>query len=441
VAAVIAQHRAANNGAFPETVTVNLWGLDAIKTRGESVAMVLHFVGARVVKEGTGRVARFELIPLDELTFDDPLTGEKNIPRPRVDVVCSMSGIFRDAFQNVVDLLDDLFQRAAGAEGEESERNYVKKHARELVDGGAGGGGGNGGIGGNATTTPNKIDPTTAARRIFSNPAGDYGSMVNERVGQGNWQAGEELGSTWASRNAFSYGRGGERGVARPEVLQSLLSRVDRVVQCVDSVEYGLTDIQEYYANTGGLLRAARDARAADLKKRAADGDQEAVAALKRAAEASSANGGVDPSSSLVACSVVESFAAEPLPRDLDAVLRAEYRTKLLNPKWAKAMVSQGSGGAYEVGQRFTAMVGWGGTAGFADKWAWDQAARTYALDESMAARLRKSNPQAFKNVLARCLEAAGRGLWDADAKELERLRELYAEMDDELEGVGGKGR
>ena len=47
---------------------------------------------------GTGRVARFELVPLAELG------------RPRVDVLCNMSGIFRDSFQNVVELLDDLFQ-------------------------------------------------------------------------------------------------------------------------------------------------------------------------------------------------------------------------------------------------------------------------------------------------------------------------------------------
>ena len=111
---------------------------------------------------------------------------------------------------------------------------------------------------------------TNPAARLFSNPAGDYGSMVNERVsraccarlharlagshapagaapcslasrtpqtsvsatalppprwmhpqvGAGNWEGGDELGTTWASRNAFSYGRGGERGTARPEVLQ-----------------------------------------------------------------------------------------------------------------------------------------------------------------------------------------------------------------------------
>ncbi len=74
--AILTSHRAANNGAWPETVAVNLWGLDAIKTKGESVAMALHFMGARPVKEGTGRVARFELVPLGEMGG-----------RPRVDVL------------------------------------------------------------------------------------------------------------------------------------------------------------------------------------------------------------------------------------------------------------------------------------------------------------------------------------------------------------------
>lgn len=76
-------------------------------------------------------------------------------------------------------------------------------------------------------------------------------------------------------------------------------------------------------------------------------------------------------------------------------VLRVEMRSKLLNPKWAKAMADQGSGGAYEISQRMTTMIGWGGTTGFAEKWAFDQAAETYALDADMAAKLQKANPQA----------------------------------------------
>jgi magnesium chelatase subunit H len=65
-------------------------------------------------------------------------------------------------------------------------------------------------------------------------------------------------------------------------------------------------------------------------------------------------------------------------------------------------MSAQGSGGAFEISQRMTAMVGWGATADFKEDWTWDQAAATYALDPEMAATLRKNNPQAFANVLRR---------------------------------------
>ena len=98
--------------------------------------------------------------------------------------------------------------RASRAD-EPVEMNFVKKHTEELEREG--------------------VD--RASSRMFSNPSGDYGSMVNERVGSGNWDEGGELGDTWVSRNAFSYGKGGEAGNARPEVLKALLETTDRVVQ------------------------------------------------------------------------------------------------------------------------------------------------------------------------------------------------------------------
>lgn len=112
---------------------------------------------------------------------------------------------------------------------------------------------------------------------------------------------------------------------------------------------------------------------------------------------------------------------------------------QLLNPKWAEKMVEQGSGGAYEISQRMTALVGWGGTAGFEEDWVYDQAAATYALDETMSAKLKKNNPEAFRNILKRMLEAAGRGMWQADPETLRKLQEQFGEMDDELEGVNLK--
>jgi magnesium chelatase subunit H len=113
-----------------------------------------------------------------------------------------------------------------------------------------------------------------------------------------------------------------------------------------------------------------------------------------------------------------------------------EYRSKLLNPKWAEAMANQGSGGAFEISQRMTALIGWGGTADFTDDWVYEQAADTYAFDAEMAERLRKSNPEAFRNIVGRMLEASGRGFWNADTEKLDKLRQLYDLTDEELEGV-----
>ncbi len=361
---IIAQHLD-EHGKYPETVAVMLWGLDAIKTKGESLGILLELVGAEPVKEGTGRVVRYELKPLAE------------VGHPRIDVLGNLSGIFRDSFVNIIELLDDLFQRAADAD-EPDDKNFIRRHALALKAQGV----------------------ENASARLFSNPAGDFGSLVNDRVVDGNWESGEELGNTWQSRNVFSYGRE-DKGQARPEVLNTLLKTSDRIVQEIDSVEYGLTDIQEYYANTGGLKKAAEK-----------------------------------QSGKKVTTSFVESFSKDTTPRNLDDLLRMEYRTKLVNPKWAQAMANQGSGGAFEISQRMTALIGWGGTADFTDDWVYDQAADTYALDAEMADKLRKANPEAFRNILGRMLEAHGRGFWEADDEKLDKLRQLYELTDEELEGV-----
>ncbi|MEL6385627.1 MAG: cobaltochelatase subunit CobN, partial [Cyanobacteria bacterium J06626_18] len=361
---LLAQH-VEEHGIYPETIAVMLWGLDTIKTKGESIGTLLELVGAAPIKEGTGRIVRYDLIPL------------KDLDHPRIDVLGNLSGIFRDSFVNILELLDDLFRRAAETD-EPEDQNFIRKHSLALQAQG--------------------VENATA--RLFSNPAGDYGSLVNDRVVDSNWESSEELGNTWRDRNAFSYGRK-DKGQARPEILDSLLNSTGRIVQQIDSVEYGLTDIQEYYANTG---------------------------ALKQAAEQSQGR--------RVTASFVESFSQDMTPRKLEDLLRMEYRTKLLNPKWAEAMAAQGSGGAYEISQRMTAMIGWAGTTHFKDDWVYEQAAETYAFDPQMAEQLRQANPEAFRNIVGRMLEAHGRGYWSPEDETLEKLQALYDKADEALEGV-----
>lgn len=333
---VIQTHMDANDGQYPETMAVPLWGLDNIKTKGESVGIVLGLLGAKPLLDGTGRVVRFELIPLKELG------------RPRVDVLMNLSGIFRDSFEHVVYLLDDLCRRASQVD-EPVDQNFIRKHYQ------------------NMSTSEKDAD---SGARIFSNPPGDYGSMVNEQVADATWENGDELAETYVNRNSYIYGRN-SNGKADKSTLKKLLSTTSRVVQQIDSVEYGLSDIQEYYANTGALLRAAR----------------------------------VENKSTKVGASIVESFGAARdggagrEPKELEQVLRMELRTRLLNPKWAEKMIENGAGGAFEVSTRMTALVGWGGTANYGDDFVFEQAAERYVLDEKMRDKLRSSSPEAFRYV------------------------------------------
>lgn len=365
--ALLAAHRAEHDGAYPATIAQVLWGLDAIKTRGEAIGTILGLIGARPVKDGQGKIGRYELIDLAELG------------RPRVDVLMTASGVFRDTFAGTIDMLDALVRRAAAAD-EPLEQNFIRKHVQALVADG--------------------IPFEQATARIFTQAQGTYGTYVDDAVESGAWEERQELEDMFIRRNAYAFG-GNQAGAARPEVLRALLGTVERVAQEIDSVEYGLTDMQHYFGYSGALKAAA---------------ERQGGRAVK--------------------LSYVESFTAETKVQDLEQVLRVEYRTKLLNPKWYEGMLRHGHNGAAEIANRFTYMLGWSATTGAVDSWVYDRAAETFVLDDELRGRLEAANPAATRNAVGRLLEANSRGIWQTDAETLDRLRELYADLEDRLEGV-----
>merc|ERR1712078_309275 len=135
-----------NDGAYPESIAFTLWGTDNIKTYGESLAQVLALVGVRPVPDSIGRVNKVELIPLEELG------------RPRIDVVVSCSGVFRDLFINQMNLMDRGIKLAAEAD-EPDEMNFVRKHAKEQA-------------------AEMNVSIRSAATRVFSNASGSYSAML-----------------------------------------------------------------------------------------------------------------------------------------------------------------------------------------------------------------------------------------------------------------------
>ncbi|MCB0076330.1 MAG: magnesium chelatase subunit H [Anaerolineales bacterium] len=364
--ALIDRHRQAQ-GDYPETVAMTLWALDTIKSEGESLGAILALVGATPERDGQGKIWRYALTPLDQLG------------RPRIDILLDISAIFRDTFQHTLDLLDDLFRRAADAD-EPVAMNPIRAHALALKSEGQ--------------------SWEAATARIFSQSRGHYGTGVDELIEESQWEDAEDLTNVYLHRGAHSYG-GSRAGQAAPDVLRGLLSTVGHVFQAIDSVEYGLSDMQHYYGHSGALQLAASQAR----------GDA-------------------------VPLTYAEAYTGTVKAASAAELLQIEARTKLLNPRWYEGMMAHGHAGAAEIGNRFTYLLGWSAVSDLVQPWLFDEAAATFVLDEAMRQRLEQANPQAARNAVSRLLEANGRGLWPTDDATIDQLQSLYTDLEDRLEGV-----
>lgn len=363
---LLARHRSGSGGNVPETVAMTLWAIDTIKSEGESIAVVLALVGARPERDGQGKIWRHELIPLAELG------------RPRIDLLLDISSVFRDTFQLSLDLLDDLFRRAAKAD-EPEEQNFIRAHALEMAACGQ------------------TWEQATA--RIFTQAPGLYGAGVDMLIDESSWETADDLADAYLRRSGHTYG-GGRLGVPAPETLRGLLGTVGHVFQAIDSVEYGLTDLQHYYGHSGAIQLAAGQTRG-----------------------------------EAIALTYAESYTGQIRLSGVQELLAIETRAKTLNPRWYEAMLAHGHAGAAEIGNRFTYMLGWGAITGTVENWVYDGMAATFVLDEAMRQRIEAANPQAARNAVARLLEARGRGLWQADDATIDRLQAIYGDLEDRLEG------
>ncbi|TCD47834.1 magnesium chelatase subunit H [Chlorobium sp. N1] len=366
---IIARHVEENDGEYPESIAQVLWGLDTIKSKGEAVAVIIHLMGAEPAYDAQGKISHYQLIPLDRLG------------RPRIDVLIQISSIFRDTFGVLVDHLDKLVKDAAKAD-ESHDMNHIKKHVDLAMQQGA--------------------DFEAATSRLFTQAPGAYGSQVEELVEDSAWESEQDLDDMFVKRTGFAYG-GNRYGDQQTDILKGLLGTVDRVVQQVDSAEFGISDIDRYFSSSGALQLSAR--------RRNPKGDS-------------------------VKLNYVETFTADVKIDDADKALKVEFRTKLLNPKWFETMLEQGHSGATEISNRFTYMLGWDAVTKGVDDWVYKEAAETYAFDPKMRDRLMKANPKAFKNIVGRMLEASGRGMWNADPDMIDKLQEIYSDLEDRLEGI-----
>jgi magnesium chelatase subunit H len=364
--------------AFPESIALVLWGTDNLKSEGGPIGQALALMGAAPRFDSYGRLAGAQLLPLEQLG------------RPRVDVVITLSGIFRDLLPLQIKLLAEAALMAASAD-EPIEQNFIRKHALAYIAEHGG-------------------DLETASLRVFGNAEGAYGSNVNSLIDNSRWDDADELAETYTRRKGFAYGVSG-RPVQHAALLHSVLAGVQLAYQNLDSVELGVTTIDTYFDTLGGISRAVKRA------KSQRDGASAEVAPVYIGDQTRDANGG-------------------GTVRTLTEQVALETRTRMLNPKWYEGMLKHGYEGVRQIEVHVTNTMGWSATTGQVQPWVYEQLSETFMLDPEMRDRLARLNPTASARVANRLLEASDRKFWSPDATMLAALRRAGEELEDRLEGV-----
>ncbi|RZM16860.1 MAG: magnesium chelatase, partial [Sphingomonas sp.] len=325
-------------------------------------------IGARPRFDGYGRLAGAELIALDDLG------------RPRIDVIVTLSGIFRDLLPLQTRMIAEAAWLAATAD-EPLDRNAVRRHALAYAE-------------------RTGCDLETAALRVFSNAEGAYGANVNLLIDDGAWSDPDEIAEVFERQKGYAYGRTGTPA-RQADLFKAALAGVDLAYQNLDSVELGVTDIDHYVDALGGISRSITRARG-----------------------------------SAAPVYIVDATQGATKVRTLSEQVELETRTRMLNPLWYEAMLKHGFEGVRNIEAHVTNTLGWSATTGDVSPWVYQRISETYVLDDAMRERLATLNPKASARVANRLIEASDRHFWSPDAATLAALHAASDDLEDRLEGI-----
>ena len=365
-----------DEGQYPESVGISVWGTSAMRTHGDDVAQILALIGVRPTwQKESRRVNGLEVIPLSELG------------RPRIDVTVRISGFFRDAFHNLILMMDDAFHRVARLD-EPEDRNFIRKHyVAEVSDKLA--------KGANAETAESE-----SLFRIFGSKPGSYGAGILQAIDEGSWQSDEDLANVYTAWGSYAYGRQ-HHGVSAVREFQRRFAAIDVATKNQDNREHDIFDSDDYMQFHGGMIATVRVLAGGNPRQLFGDSS--------------------DPSL--------------PRTRDLKEEARRVFRSRVVNPKWMDSMKRHGYKGAFELAATVDYMFGYDATAQVIDDWMYQEVTERYALDPEMQRFFEQSNPWALRAIAERLMEAADRQMWEDPPEELlNELRRVYLRTEALLE-------
>jgi cobaltochelatase CobN len=371
---LVARHRGETGGP-PESLGMVIWGSPNMRTQGECIAEALYLMGLKPVwNPKNGRVEGLTVTPLNELEF------------PRVDVTFRTSGFFRDAFPNLMELLDEAAGMAA-ALNEPPESNFLRRNVLREAD----------------ELARQGLSPEEAWReasfRVYSDPPGAYGAGVAAAIDAKAWETSDDLGEVYVTWGGYAYGKGAY-GLDKRENFKRRLKDISLVVKNEDSREYDLLSSDDYNAYFGGFVAAVK--MVSGVQPRAYSGDASDPDRVKN--------------------------------RSIQEEAKHVFRSRILNPKWIEGLMRHGFKGAGDLSRTVDNAFHWDATSGVIEGWMYQGLADKYAFDKRMRDWLKEVNPYALQNITERLLEAIGRGMWDADPETKQRLEQIFLEAEGDLE-------
>jgi len=364
-----------DEGKVPEQIGITIWASPTMRTRGDDIAEIFYLMGLKPVwHPSTGRVQGLEVIPLEKLKH------------PRMDITLRTSGLFRDAFPNLMELLDTGVEMVAALK-EPEEMNFLARNVaverKELELSG--------------------VDPEEAKNRslarVFSCKPGAYGTGTDVLLENGEWKTGDDLGEAFMQWGAYAY-RKGEYGRNCYDDFRRRLGKVQATVKNEDSREHDILIRDDWVIFQGGMNAAVN----------AITGKQPRSYTVDAA----------DP--------------RKPKARSTAEEARFIYRARILNPKWIEGCKRHGFKGAAEFSHAVDHSFEWDATSNVIDDWQYERLAETYALDPEMQQFLKEHNPYVLQNISERLLEAIERDMWEKPGEYRERLQEVLLDIEGDIE-------
>jgi len=370
-----------DHGCMPGQVGLSVWGTSTMRTGGEDIAQAFALLGVRPKwADGSNRVADIEVLPM----------AMKH--RPRVDVTLRVSGFFRDAFPNVIDLFDTAVRAVAAIseEDEPDEVNPIRARVRREA----------------AEAQARGLDAEAAEReaswRVFGPRPGGYGAGLQEVMASGRWNDGADLAQAYLRAGAFAYGQGGH-GVAARGSFEQRLAGLDAVLHNQDNREHDVLDSDDYYQFQGGMAVAVEHLAGAPAALYHGD------------------------------------FSAPGAPRirALSEEVARVLRSRAVNPKWLEGVRRHGYKGAFEMAATVDYLFAFDATTGVVGDHQYALVAEAYLHDDTNRAFLQQHNPGALRSIGERLLEAMQRGLWEAPGEHRERIEDHLLALERRLEEHG----